>query len=67
MDEFFEEKELAEVLGNGLYELAYQGMFTPEDFCWVAFEDEGVLTTNSGIVVRFESGPEYQVTVVRSK
>lgn len=31
------------------------------------FEDSGVLTNDDGLVLRFEDGTEFQVTVVRSR
>lgn len=31
------------------------------------FEEAGVLTYNKGLVVRFDDGSEYQVTLVRSR
>ena len=33
----------------------------------VTFADAGVLTSNSGLVVRMVDGSEYQITVVRSR
>ena len=33
----------------------------------VTFADAGVLTSNSGLVVRLADGSEYQITVVRSR
>ena len=45
----------------------------PEDFCPVAirhvrtFEEDGVLTRDAGLVLSFEDGDEFQITVVRSR
>ena len=33
----------------------------------ITFADAGVLTSNSGLVVRMADGSEYQITVVRSR
>ena len=31
------------------------------------FEDMGIMTRNKGVVIRFEDGSEFQVTIVRSR
>ena len=33
----------------------------------VTFDDAGLMTSNSGLVVRMADGSEYQITVVRSR
>ena len=33
----------------------------------VTFDDAGLMTSNSGLVVRIADGSEYQITVVRSR
>lgn len=32
-----------------------------------SFEDEGLMTSNSGVVVRLANGQQFQLTVVRSR
>ncbi len=39
----------------------------PEVRSVCSFERAGLLTRNTGIVVRLESGEEFQVTIVRSR
>ncbi len=38
-----------------------------QDFAVRTFEEEGVLTMNKGLVLRFPDGSEYQLTIVRSR
>lgn len=38
------------------------------DDCEVgSFRDYGIMTTNEGLVVRLQSGEEFQITIVRSR
>jgi len=67
-----EENEFTEeTLQDGLAALI-RGEADPDEICWEnlsveTFEEAGVLTYNSGLVIRLPDGSEYQLTIVRSK
>jgi len=59
MDKMAEEQvadQLQEMLG-GIYEIASIR----------TFEDSGLLTQNQGLVIRYDDGTEFQLTIVKSK
>lgn len=41
--------------------------FDKEDLDIMTFREAGLLTSNEGLVLRFESGEEFQLTIVRSE
>lgn len=43
------------------------GDFDQEDLDIMTFREAGLLTSNEGLVLRFESGEEFQLTIVRSE
>lgn len=59
--------ELADLIGGGAGRDAPEAAETFEDAEIQTFEEAGVLTGNRGLVVRLASGPEFQITIIRSK
>ncbi len=74
-----DEHELQDALKNLLEEIAFMddedreaaGLESANDLADVhrvrTFEEEGVLTSDAGLVITMASGAEYQLTLVRSR
>jgi hypothetical protein len=61
-----QERTLAQTLRELLDERVEEDRETP--FRWVrSFAEEGLLTSDEGIVVRFHDGSEFQVSIVASR
>jgi hypothetical protein len=56
-------KELAQLLAEAFDGYGVEGSKGQAE----SFEEAGVLTNNSGLVLRFEDGSEFQVSVVQSR
>ena len=62
------ETKLQEILANLPFEETEDGEgLLPGVEHGMTFEDAGIMTRNKGVVLRFEDGTEFQVTIVRSK
>jgi hypothetical protein len=67
------EQDVAEGVGLALGEqdwtefTASDGDVAPKLVRTESFEERGLLTRDAGLVLRFEDGSEYQLTVVRSR
>ncbi len=59
------DQEFSDALEDILGELTDEDVLDVRRVC--SFEERGVLTGNSGIVVTLESGEEFQLTIVQSK
>lgn len=55
------------VEGDEIDELGEMAMLLPPIRGVTTFEEQGVLTTDKGLIIRFQDGSEFQVTIVRSR
>ena len=53
-----DEKEIANAISEGLIE-----HFEDDDFNLNSYEEEGFLTTDKGLVLKFKEGDEFQITI----
>ena len=61
------EEEFEQLLAGLLEEASVEEDGSASDLRVQTFEENGVLTTNRGVVVRLTDGSEFQVTVLRSR
>lgn len=59
------ERELREIVADGLCE--YLGASGDVSSRMDSFAEAGLFTNNEGLVIRFSSGAEFQLTIVRSR
>lgn len=63
-----DENALVELIGDALWSLADEDEDLAESLRSAdKFSDTGLLTNDAGLLIRFEDGSEFQVTVVKSR
>jgi hypothetical protein len=61
------ENDIEELLTEALYAYDEENNDGEDISSIRSFNDTGLLTSNSGIVVRMNDGSEFQITIVQSK
>jgi len=60
-------EEIINAQGDEDDELAELAELLPPMESVATFHDEGVLTTDKGLIIEFEDGTAFQVTIIRSR